>query len=166
MTVSLPFLHYSEQFYLPTSCTAQNYNVKIKVWMKLKFLQIRQFKLNAQRQNNYKLLCYATILTTVDRMTVSHPEVPWQPLFTNILIRSISFSLIFIKIIKFRKIKNTYHKCPLQQGFPTHGPRPIGGPPSTIQWATKMFQVFFFFHEFSTKNGFLVENNINQRCQN
>src|SRR4029434_7432999 len=39
--------------------------------------------------NNYKLLCYATILTTVDRMTVSHPEVPWQPLFTNILIRSI-----------------------------------------------------------------------------
>ena len=49
----------------------------------------------------------------------------------------------------------------LEQGFPTHGPRPIGGPPSTIQWATKMFQVFFFFHEFSTKNGFLVENNIN-----
>ena len=47
LTVILPFLHYSEQFYLPTSCTAQNYNVKIKVWMKLKFLQIRQFKLNA-----------------------------------------------------------------------------------------------------------------------
>lgn len=93
MTVSLPFLHYSEQFYLPTSCTAQNYNVKIKVWMKLKFLQIRQFKLNAWRQNNYKLLCYATILTTVDRMTVSHPEVPWQPLFTNILIRSIGVNI-------------------------------------------------------------------------
>ena len=36
------------------------------------------------------MLCYyATILTAVDRMTVSHPEVPWQPLFTNILIRSI-----------------------------------------------------------------------------
>ena len=37
MTVSLPFPNYSEQFYLPTSCTAQNYNVKIKVWMKLIF---------------------------------------------------------------------------------------------------------------------------------
>jgi len=44
MTFSLPFLNYCEQFDLPTSCTAQNYNVKIKVWMKLKFLQIRQFK--------------------------------------------------------------------------------------------------------------------------
>ena len=55
----------------------------------------------------------------------------------------------------------------LHQGFPTHGPRPIGGPPSTIEWAAKMFQVFFFFfHEFSTKNGFLVENNINYGCQN
>src|SRR4029434_5793270 len=38
----------------------------------------------------------------------------------------ISFSLIFIKIIKFRKMKNTYHKCPLQQGFPTHGPGLLG----------------------------------------
>ena len=63
MTVSLPFPNYSEQFYLPTSCTAQNYNVKIKVWMKLIFfLQIRQVKLNAWRQNNCKLLCYATML--------------------------------------------------------------------------------------------------------
>ena len=47
MTVSLPFLHYSEQFDLPTSCTDQNYNVKIKVCMKLTFLQIRPFKINA-----------------------------------------------------------------------------------------------------------------------